>query len=194
MTPGGGQGQGEVGRPHCICFCIFQYAQLQSGSAVVDERLRRSSSRLRSAREPSSKNPRMDPVAQLEYYRQQLALLQRVKNPGADVAALRLNIREAIQLLEEDLKPAQASAPAGGSFPRTCTCTNDTRTHARAYTHTLSLSHTHTHTLSLILSLSLSLLLSLILSLTHTHKARCACVCKRKLSTCTGTFEQLNVA
>ena len=180
-------------------FCIFQYAQLQSGSAVdpvVDERLRRSSSRLRSAREPSSKNPRMDPVAQLEYYRQQLALLQRVKNPGADVAALRLNIREAIQLLEEDLKPAQASAPAGGSFPRTCTCTNDTRTHARAYTHTLSLSLSlslsHSHSYSL--SLSLSLLLSLILSLTHTHKARCACVCKRKLSTCTGTFEQLNVA
>ena len=47
-----------------------------------------------------------DATAQLEYYRQQLALLQRVKNPGADVAALRLNIREAIQLLEEDLQPA----------------------------------------------------------------------------------------
>ena len=47
-----------------------------------------------------------DATAQLAYYRQQLALLQRVKNPGADVAALRLNIREAIQLLEEDLQPA----------------------------------------------------------------------------------------
>jgi hypothetical protein len=53
-------------------------------------------------------------VEQLLYYRQQLALLQRVKNPGADVAALRLNIREAIQLLEEDLQPAKKPAGPGG--------------------------------------------------------------------------------
>ncbi len=57
----------------------------------------------------------VDPrVEQLLYYRQQLALLQRVKNPGADVAALRLNIREAIQLLEEDLQPAKKPAGPGG--------------------------------------------------------------------------------
>lgn len=59
----------------------------------------------------------VDPRAeQLLYYRQQLLLLQRVKNPGADVAALRLNIREAIQLLEEDLQPAQKPAGPGGPF------------------------------------------------------------------------------
>jgi hypothetical protein len=57
-----------------------------------------------------------DPAAQLAYYRQQLALLQRVKNPGPDVAALRLNIREAIALLEDTLSaqapPAASAAPA----------------------------------------------------------------------------------
>jgi hypothetical protein len=57
-----------------------------------------------------------DPVSQLAYYRQQLAMLQRVKNPGPDVAALRLNIREAIALLEDALDP-QASAPGLAPAP-----------------------------------------------------------------------------
>ena len=55
-----------------------------------------------------------DPTSQLAYYRQQLAMLQRVKNPGPDVAALRLNIREAIALLEDALEP-QAPAGAGAA-------------------------------------------------------------------------------
>jgi len=56
----------------------------------------------------------MDIDAQLVYYKQQLALLQRVKDPGPDVAALRLNIREAIALLEDDIEPT----PSGVGKPR----------------------------------------------------------------------------
>ena len=48
-----------------------------------------------------------DPAAQLAFYRQQLNLLQRDKNAGPDVAALRLNLREMIKMLEVDLEPAQ---------------------------------------------------------------------------------------
>ena len=68
--------------------------------------------------DPSFARAMADVAEQLAYYRAQLALLSRDKNPGADVAALRNNLREMIQMLAEEAEGGrQGSAVAPQAKP-----------------------------------------------------------------------------
>ena len=77
-------------------------------------------------------------------YKEHLALLSRDKNPGADVAALRNNLREMIQMLAEEAeggrqgsavapqaKPSAASKHACAAAPASWACASSGCRHVK---------------------------------------------------------------